>query len=183
MSLLSRFRRTVVPMSSSSSSRKKSNTDDGRLYNYRKPTKSFNEKSVKTRNLPSYTVDSHGDGTTTTGYQYHHRHHRHQQQQQQPQQHQQQYQPNQNLKEKVAIRNSSGNMSKSSPDTRNKSSKSKANNDMLLDSGALSRSNTFTLEEEMNAHNDTYPRAKRKEKPLSNNNTTAANECVERKSK
>lgn len=79
MSLLSRFRRTVVPMSSS---RKKANTDDGRLYNYRKPTKSFNEKSVKTRNSPSYT-DSHGDGTTTTGYQYHHPHHHHHRHQQQ----------------------------------------------------------------------------------------------------
>lgn len=171
MSLFSRFRRTVVPMSSS---RKKTNTDDGHLYNYRKPTKSFNEKSVKTRNLPSYT-DSHGDGTTNTGYQYHHhRQHRHQQQQQH--QHQQ---PNQNLKEKVAIRSSSTNTSKSSADIRNKSAKSKTNNGALLDGGTLSRSNTFTLEDELKAENETYPRMKRKEKP--EYNTTTAND--EQKSK
>lgn len=174
MSLLSRFRRTVVP---TSSSRKKVNTDDGRLYNYQKPTKSFNEKSVKSRNFTSYTDSHGGDGSTTTGYQYHHRHHpHHHQQQQQYQQQQQQLQQSNpigklNAKEKVAVtRHGSGNMSRSSSTYRtNKTSKTKLDK-AISENSTLSRSNTFTLEEEMNAQNKTHPH-------------NAAAECDWRKSK
>lgn len=166
MSLLSRFRRTVVPMSS----RKKANTDDGRLYNYQKPTKSFNEKSVKSRNFTSYT-DSHGDGTTATGYQYHHRHH---------QQHHPQQQLQLNSKEKVATRHGSGNMSKSSTYNTNKSSKTKMDKTMS-ENGTLSRSNTFTLEEEMNAQHKAHPHTRQKENPLKCSKYNAIAECDRRK--
>lgn len=172
MSLLSRFRRSVVPVSS----KKKTHSDDSRLYNYRKPTKSFNEKSViKSKNLPAYTDSAHGDGTTTAGNQYHHR-------QEQQHDHHQQQPSNQNSREKVAVRNSSGNMSKSLPFTTNKTSKPKTNKN-TFDNGSLSRSNTFTLEEERHAQNETYPYAKRKEKPLNSGEMTAGSEYDARKSK
>lgn len=59
MSLLSRFRRTVLP--TSSRNKKVTNTDDDvHHYNYRRPTKSFNEKSVKTKSSPSF-ADSFND--------------------------------------------------------------------------------------------------------------------------
>lgn len=167
MSLLSRFRRTVVPMST----RKKPNTDDSRFYNYQKSTKSFNEKTVKSRNFPSCT-DSHGDCTNTTDHQYQNLHH------QQPHQ-----QLNQNLKEKIATRNSfSKNVSKLSTHNINKSSKPKTDK-ALSENVNLSRSNTFTLEKEMNDQSKNQPHSRRKENTSNCTEYHAVAECDKRISK
>lgn len=135
MSLLSRFRRTVLP---SNSRNKKTIDDDVRHYNYRQPTKSFNEKSVKSKSSHSCT-DSH-DGTNYY-----------------------------DAKEKSAknsssnSNNNSGRLSRSSIfATSNKSPTKMKLED--VDSGTLSRSDTFTLEEEANLKNGTYQRSKKKEK-------------------
>lgn len=134
MSLLSRFRRTVLP---SNSRNKKTIDDDVRHYNYRKPTKSFNEKSVKSKSSPSCT-DSH-DGTNYYDAK------------------------EKSAKNSSSNNNNSGRLSRSSMfGTSNKSpTKMKSDN---VDSGTLSRSDTFTLEEEANLKNGTYQRSKKKEK-------------------
>lgn len=133
MSLLSRFRRTVLPSSSRS---KKTADDDVRHYNYRKPTKSFNEKSVKSKSSPSY-AESHDAANYYDG------------------------------REK-SVKSNNSNSATSKLSTRssmfmpNKSTKVKS---VDVDSAAaLSRSDTFTLEEEANLKNGTYPRSKRKDK-------------------
>lgn len=128
MSLLSRFRRTVLP--TNSRNKKVSNTDDDvHHYNYRRPTKSFNEKSVKPKSCQSF-ANSFNDrnyhdakGKSTKG---------------------------------------SSKLFMSSLLAANKSTKNKIDNS--VDNAALSRSNTFTLEEEANLQNVTIPRFQRKEK-------------------
>lgn len=150
MSLLSRFRRTVLP---STSSNKKHSADVGRQYNYRKPTKSFNEKSVKSRSLQTHS-DAHDD----INYQ----------------NHQQQHHPL-NAKEKPTRSNSK--ISKSSTLTTNKSTKTKTNESS--DNANLSRSNTFTLEGEHNFHNETYPRSKKKDKTPNGTRSRSGNSGVD----
>lgn len=140
MSLLSRFRRTVLP---STARTKKHHDDDAHHYNYRKPTKSFNEKSVKPRSPQSYS-NSHDDTI------------------------------NHNTKEK-SIR-SGTKLSRSSTITPNKSTKNRMDNENdALDNAALTRSNTFTLEEEANLRNGTYPRSKIKEKTPSDSRYRESN--------
>lgn len=156
--LLSRFRRTVLPSTSSS---KKHSADDGRQYNYRKPTKSFNEKSVKTRSSQPCT-DAHED-TSHQQPQHHHHHHQHSARE---------------IREKP--NRSSSKLSKSSMLNTNRTTKNRTNDSM--DNSALSRSNTFTLEDEANFQNGTYPRSKKKEKtPIRERNADA--DYDERKSK
>lgn len=134
MSLLSRFRRTVLPSNSRS---KKTIDDDVRHYNYRKPTKSFNEKSVKSKSSHSCT-DSH-DGTNYYDAK------------------------EKSAKNTNSNNNNSGRLSRSSIfATSNKSPTKMKSED--VDSGTLSRSDTFTLEEEANLKNGTYQRSKKKEK-------------------
>lgn len=122
MSLLSRFRKTVLP----SNSRSKKVDDDVSQYNYRRSTKSFNEKSVKPRNshllIKSIDNNNYNDG------------------------------------QKKSLRNNG----RSNP-TTNKSKENKAAN-KLSAAATLSRSNTFTLEDEANLRNGTYPRHHKKGK-------------------
>lgn len=126
MAFLSRFRRTVLP-----SPRNKKLTasadDDFHHYNYRKSTKSFNEKSVKLKNS-QMCADSYDDNI------------------------------NNDAKEKPT-KNSRNNKIYVSTLTTNKSTKNKTDNSLSV--GGLSRSNTFTLEdEEYFQQNGTYPRIK-----------------------
>lgn len=128
MSLLSRFRKTVLP--SNSRNKKVTNTNDNvHHYNYRRPTKSFNEKSIKPKSSQS-CADSFNDKN----------HH--------------------DLKGKST--KNSNKIFMPSLLTTNKSTKNKIDNP--VDNSSLSRSNTFTLEEEVNLQNATLPRSQRKEK-------------------
>lgn len=133
MSLLSRFRKTVIP----SSYRNKKSTDasDVHQHNYRKPTKSFNEKSVKSRSSTQSFTNSYDDDDLV-----------------------------QQSKHKSVSRNSSTKPSKlSTIGSLAKSAKNRASHGDAADAGTLSRSDTFTLEEENQIQNGTYPRLKRKD--------------------
>lgn len=140
MSFLSRFRRNVLP--STPRSKKVIATtadDDVRQFNYRKSTKSFNEKSVKPRNSPLY-INSYDDDNNY----------------------------------KVANEKSSNNIGNSklygsSTLTTNKPKKKKTDNSLGATVASsrnnnLSRSNTFTLEDEDNLQNGIYPRSLKKGK-------------------
>lgn len=133
MSLLSRFRETVLP----SISRNKKLVDDNvRNYNYRKPTISFNEKSVKSKN--SAAQYSHADDNNL--------HHC-------------------DAAEKSARSNrklSKTSISKST--VQQSANKNKRNNHSSADNATLSRSNTFTLDEEEQFQNETHSKSKRKDK-------------------
>lgn len=148
MSLLSRFRKSVIPSSMRS---KKSIDNDVQQQNYRKPTKSFNEKSVKSKSFNSYNSR---DGTNYY-----------------------------DGPEKTSRSSSNNKQSRSSIFTPNKSTKSNSND---VDSAALSRSNTFTLEEEANLKNGTDLRANKKDKPSNASpyrESYVATGCDERKGK
>lgn len=130
MSLLSRFRKTVLP---SSSRNKKLADDNVRHYNYRKPTKSFNEKSVKSKNSTTHYTDSHSDDN------------------------------NHHCDGKEKNERNSCKLSRISTSTVQQSAnKNKNNNHSLADNATLSRSNTFTLHEEEQFQNGTHPKSKRR---------------------
>lgn len=131
MSLLSRFRRTVLP--SNSRGRKVATATDNniRQYNYRKSTQSFNEKSVKPKNshLDAYTHDDN----------------------------------NQNTAGGKSSKKNGNNKLFGSSLIVNTSKKNKTDK-LFVSSATLSRSNTFTLEDEGNIQNGTYPRFQKKGK-------------------
>lgn len=130
MSLLSRFRRTVLP--SNSRSKKVATDNNTRQHNYRKSTQSFNEKSVKPKNSHLY-IDTHDDN-------------------------------NQNIAEgKSSKKNGNSKPVGSSTLILNTSKKNKTDKS-FVSSATLSRSNTFTLEDEDNIQNGTYPRFHKKGK-------------------
>lgn len=118
MSLLSRFRRTVLP--SNPRSKNFSAENDSCQYNYRKSTKTFNEKSVKPKNS-QLCADS------KNGINYN------------------------DVNEKL----------KSSTISTKKLSKNKPEKSF---GGSLSRSNTFTLEDEANIENQIYSQSYNKGK-------------------
>lgn len=133
MSLLRRFRETVLP---SSSRNKKLANDDVRHYNYRNPTKSFNEKSVKTKNSTTHYTDSHTDDNN-----HHHC----------------------DSKEKN-VRNISKLSRRTASTVQQSVKKNKTNNHRLADNATLSRSNTFTLDEEKQFQKGYDPKSKRTDK-------------------
>lgn len=144
MSLLSRFRKTVIP--SSYRSKKSTNSDDVH-HNYRKPTKSFNEKSVKSRSSSHSFANSFNDDI--------------------PAQQQPQYSKQKSLSRNCNSTNNKSNNNKPSKlstlSSLTKSAKAKPNNGYSIDSGTLTRSDTFTLEEENQMRNGTYPRLKKQD--------------------
>lgn len=125
MSLLSRFRKSVLPSSSRGKKVNETVEDDIRYYNYRKPTKNFIEKSIKSKTSQLNSP--------------HDRNH---------------YDAKEKSTKNVNIR--------PSKPSKNKSTNNKTDNSM--NNVALSRSDTFTLEEEANLHNGTYTRSPKKEK-------------------
>lgn len=147
MSLLSRFRKSVMPSSLRS---KKSTDNDVQQQNYRKPTKSFNEKSVKSRKS-SLSYANHADDDSYYNDT-----------------------PDRNQRSisKLSTRSSSINANKSmlknnraiNNNNNNNAPHHHHNGNGDADNGNLSRSNTFTLDEEKQIQNGTYPRLKKKDK-------------------
>lgn len=143
MSLLSRFRKTVMP---SSSRNKKTIEDDAPHHNYRRPTKSFNEKSVKLRN-PTQSNTNHANDD----YYYHDSRDK-----------------NHRSASKLSTRSSAVNTNKLTKNNQIKNNSGRGNKNLSdKDNGNLSRSDTFTLEEEQQLQNGTYTRSMKKDK-LSN---------------
>lgn len=141
MSLLSRFRKSVMPSSMRS---KKSIDNDVQQQNYRKPTKSFNEKSVKSKKSSLSHANHADDGSYYNDL---------------PER-------NQRSISKLSTRSPSMNANKSMLKNirANNNTPRHHNGNGQADNGNLSRSDTFTLDDEKQIQSGTYPRSKKIDK-------------------
>lgn len=149
MSLLSRFRKTVTPSKSKlgsdtkrsaqqSTREKTTSVTDNDHHNYRKSTKSFNEKSLKPKNTYHSYMNSDDDD--------HHHHH-------------------------YGRRSSSTNHHTNSMAIPKSSVHSvREKNSKSFDTPPLQRSDTFTLEEENELQNGSYPHYKSRDNERYDNN-------------